>query len=118
MLMTLQSSPAVPAGMIQTLNGDILPNTGRSDLIAKLQEAYVLDGEVTLKVDGGEAVTVPLSLEQARSLSLTTLGGVDLDEATCPGIEKLAGDEYRLTYADGAVRRLIASCSDYWTLQG
>ena len=52
------------------------------------------------------------------SLTLTRLGGVDLRAATCTGIEKLAGDEYLLTYCDGTPpRRLRLTCSDYWTPQ-
>lgn len=116
-MLMLQSKPEIAADMIETLNGDVLPNTGRSHLIAKLQEAFALDGAVTMTVDGGTPATVPLTLAEAKNLKLGTLGGVDLRENTCTGIEKLGGDDYLLTYADGTpARRMLLSCSDYWNM--
>lgn len=116
-MLTLECEPQVPAGMIRTLNGDILPDTGRSRLIAKLQEAYALDGAVKLNVDGSATRVVPLTERQVLSLDMTVLDDVDLDPATCTGIDRLHGDVFLLTYATGRTSRIGLSCSEYLTPQ-
>lgn len=82
----------------ETACGMMLPEGGRSRLLALLHMAYETHNQhVSVSVDGGEPEQVALTDEMVRDEYLRTLGTVNLDMAHSMSIEQIDERTFRLT---------------------